>query len=208
MCRSRLGSDPASERSAATWMPTSARRRTFARCQARIASSIRVSSEPPMCPQALDGDRAGLAQQIGGDQGFVGGVVGQPSQSRCTSLRHPTRARADFPASGGAGAAPICSSIWYRISRSATRSSWSAVAGVPVLRPTHDPSRVRGRPDRQHTDKLHPGAVTLTRTTSGWEIDLRAGGLSRRDNGRYYEAWMTDRPGPWCRPPRSTRDPK
>jgi hypothetical protein len=34
------------------------------------------------------------------------------------------------------------------------------------------------------------GAATLTRTTSGWRIELRTAGLLRLDNGRYYEAWM------------------
>jgi hypothetical protein len=43
-----------------------------------------------------------------------------------------------------------------------------------------------------------PGATataTLTRTTSGWEIELHASGLPRLDNGRYYEAWMKNAAG-------------
>jgi hypothetical protein len=34
------------------------------------------------------------------------------------------------------------------------------------------------------------GSATLTRTTSGWRIELHISGLPRLDNGRYYEAWM------------------
>jgi Anti-sigma-K factor rskA len=32
--------------------------------------------------------------------------------------------------------------------------------------------------------------VTLTQTTSGWQIVLRGHGLPRLDNGYYYEAWL------------------
>jgi hypothetical protein len=39
------------------------------------------------------------------------------------------------------------------------------------------------------------GDVTLTRTTSGWRIQLHATGLPRRDNGAYYEAWLKSRSG-------------
>jgi hypothetical protein len=30
----------------------------------------------------------------------------------------------------------------------------------------------------------------LTKTTSGWRIELNATGLPRLDNGRYYQAWL------------------
>jgi Anti-sigma-K factor rskA len=39
------------------------------------------------------------------------------------------------------------------------------------------------------------GDVTLTKTTSGWRITLRAKGLVRRDNGQYYEAWLKSSQG-------------
>jgi hypothetical protein len=40
---------------------------------------------------------------------------------------------------------------------------------------------------------LAPGAkgtATLTKTTSGWRIQLSASGLPRLANGRYYQAWL------------------
>jgi hypothetical protein len=46
--------------------------------------------------------------------------------------------------------------------------------------------------------ELAPGAsgdVTMTRTTSGWEIHLQAEGLPRRDEGAYYEAWLKNEDG-------------
>lgn len=39
------------------------------------------------------------------------------------------------------------------------------------------------------------GDITLTRTTSGWKIQLHATGLPRRDNGAYYEAWLKNGSG-------------
>ena len=43
---------------------------------------------------------------------------------------------------------------------------------------------------------LAPGAsgnATLTKTSSGWRIELDATGLPRLDNGRFYEAWLKRR---------------
>jgi hypothetical protein len=39
------------------------------------------------------------------------------------------------------------------------------------------------------------GAATLTKTTSGWRIELHATGLPRLDNGRFYEAWLKNDAG-------------
>ena len=39
------------------------------------------------------------------------------------------------------------------------------------------------------------GDVTLTKTTSGWDIRLHANGLARRDGGEFYEAWLKDDAG-------------
>ena len=45
---------------------------------------------------------------------------------------------------------------------------------------------------------LAPGATgeaTLTKTTSGWRIELDATGLPRLDAGRFYEGWLRDAAG-------------
>ena len=39
------------------------------------------------------------------------------------------------------------------------------------------------------------GEVTLTKTTSGWKVELHATGLPRRADGEFYEAWMKDASG-------------
>jgi anti-sigma-K factor RskA len=46
--------------------------------------------------------------------------------------------------------------------------------------------------------KLAPGAngqATLTKTSSGWRIELSATGLPRRDGSRFYEAWLLNAQG-------------
>jgi hypothetical protein len=46
--------------------------------------------------------------------------------------------------------------------------------------------------------RLAPGAggdATLTKTTSGWRIELDATGLPRLDRGRFYEAWLKNAGG-------------
>jgi Anti-sigma-K factor rskA len=39
------------------------------------------------------------------------------------------------------------------------------------------------------------GSATLTKTSSGWRIDLRATGLPPLNNGRYYQAWLKNSAG-------------
>ena len=39
------------------------------------------------------------------------------------------------------------------------------------------------------------GEATLTKTTSGWRIELRATGLPHLDGGRFYEAWLRNAAG-------------
>jgi hypothetical protein len=39
------------------------------------------------------------------------------------------------------------------------------------------------------------GDATLTRTESGWRIELDAAGLPRLDGGRFYQAWLRDADG-------------
>jgi Anti-sigma-K factor rskA len=39
------------------------------------------------------------------------------------------------------------------------------------------------------------GEATLTKTSSGWRIELKATGLRRLDAGRFYEAWLRNSAG-------------
>jgi hypothetical protein len=39
------------------------------------------------------------------------------------------------------------------------------------------------------------GSATLTKTASGWQIQLQATGLPHLENGRYYQAWLKNATG-------------
>jgi hypothetical protein len=39
------------------------------------------------------------------------------------------------------------------------------------------------------------GTASLTKTDSGWHVVLHATGLTRLDNGRYYQAWLKNAAG-------------
>jgi hypothetical protein len=39
------------------------------------------------------------------------------------------------------------------------------------------------------------GSATLTRTSTGWRVYLKAEGLPRRDSGQFYEAWLRNGAG-------------
>jgi anti-sigma-K factor RskA len=70
-----------------------------------------------------------------------------------------------------------------------------AAVAVIVLGSSTSPQRFRAA---LGSTGLVPGATgeaTLTKTDSGWRIELDATGLPRLDNGRFYEAWLRDDAG-------------
>jgi Anti-sigma-K factor rskA, C-terminal len=72
-----------------------------------------------------------------------------------------------------------------------------AAAIVAVVVTTSGTSGEHFRAALGATD-LVPGAsgkATLTKTTSGWRIELDATGLPRLDDGRFYEAWLKNEAG-------------
>ncbi|MFI5039877.1 MAG: anti-sigma factor domain-containing protein [Solirubrobacterales bacterium] len=71
----------------------------------------------------------------------------------------------------------------------------AAVIGLSVLRSGSSSERFRAA---LAATELAPGAsgqATLTKTTSGWRVELDASGLPRLDGGRYYEAWLRNGAG-------------
>ena len=71
----------------------------------------------------------------------------------------------------------------------------AAVIGLSVLRSGSSSERFRAA---LAATELAPGAsgqATLTKTTSGWRVELDASGLPRLDAGRFYEAWLRNGAG-------------
>jgi anti-sigma factor RsiW len=71
----------------------------------------------------------------------------------------------------------------------------AAVVGLSVFRSGSSSLRFKAA---LAATALAPGAkgqATLTKTSSGWRIELDANGLPRLDGGRFYEAWLRNRAG-------------
>ena len=78
-----------------------------------------------------------------------------------------------------------------------TAATAVAVVAVALVVLNSGTSPERFRASLAATD-LAPGAAgeaTLTKTSSGWRIELNATGLRRLDGGRFYEAWLRDSSG-------------
>jgi len=71
----------------------------------------------------------------------------------------------------------------------------AAVVGLSVFRSGSSSLRFKAA---LAATELAPGAkgqATLTKTSSGWRVELDASGLPRLDGGRFYEAWLRNRAG-------------
>jgi anti-sigma-K factor RskA len=69
------------------------------------------------------------------------------------------------------------------------------VIGLAVFRSSSSPTRFQAA---LAATALAPGAkgeATLTKTSSGWRIELDATGLPRLDGGRFYQAWLRNASG-------------
>ncbi len=127
--------------------------------------------------------------------------TGWPSSGgRSRSCGVPPRTSRRRPACGHASkrsTAPLtgrrshASSSAERPRPSPSASVSPSSSSVPAL----PPSASRRR-SRAHRSRLRAtGRATLTKTPSGWRVELRATGLPRLDNGRFYEAWLKDAAG-------------
>jgi anti-sigma-K factor RskA len=71
-----------------------------------------------------------------------------------------------------------------------------AVAAVlVVLRSGSSGERLEAALAPTHLVRGATGEATLTKTSSGWRIELHATGLPRLDGGRFYEAWLRNTDG-------------
>jgi len=87
---------------------------------------------------------------------------------------------------------------WLRYAIGGVAAAVLLAIGVGVgIQVTRDDDQVQFAASLKATD-LEPtatGDVTLTKTASGWRIELHATGLPRRADGEFYEAWLKDGSG-------------
>jgi hypothetical protein len=67
--------------------------------------------------------------------------------------------------------------------------------GLSVLRSDKSPEQFRAALAPTALLPEARGDATLTKTSSGWRIELEATGLPRLEKGRYYQAWLRDTAG-------------
>jgi anti-sigma-K factor RskA len=147
---------------------------------------------------SLPADRRGeLEERVAGSEELAGRLAEQQravalSQSAAAEVKAPEALRARIEAQrharparrrrrvlvGGLAAAAVAGAvaIGLIVSRSSAEQFQAALGATPSL----------------------PGAsgqATLTKTSSGWRIELHTSGLPRLDRGRFYEAWLRNGAG-------------
>ena len=101
-------------------------------------------------------------------------------RARIEAQRRPRRVRAPrgFALAGAAVAAVLVVAI-----------------GLTVLRSGSSAQRFQAALGPTNLVPAATGKATLTKTASGWRIQLSATGLPRLENGRFYEAWLRNSSG-------------
>jgi anti-sigma-K factor RskA len=143
----------------------------------RGALEDRVAASPELTARLAEQQRAvALAQSAAADVKAPAGLRARiEADRRAPSARAPRRVLL----AGAAAAAVVAAvAIGLVVSRSGTsEQQFRAALGSP--------------PSAQHAT----GEATLTKTSSGWRIELDASGLPRLDRGRFYQAWLRNGSG-------------
>jgi anti-sigma-K factor RskA len=142
----------------------------------RSALEARVAASPELAARLAEQERALALFQSAADE------VDAPAglRRRVESQRHRRRtwAPARLVAVGAAAVAVVAVAIGVAVITSGTSGErFRAALGPTDLAPDAN------------------GEATLTKTSSGWRIELNATGLPRLENGRFYEAWLRNTAG-------------
>lgn len=168
--RSRRPDEPREEELAALADGSLAPERQAA-VEARVAASSELADRLAEQQQALSFTRSAAAE------------VEAPAslRTRVDAQRRPRRASAPqrFVLIGVAAAAVVAVAIGAAVLRSSGTSGerFQAALAPTTLAPAAS------------------GDATLTKTPSGWRVELRAKGLPHLDRGRFYEAWLRNAAG-------------
>jgi hypothetical protein len=142
----------------------------------RAAAEARVAASPELAERLAEQERAvAYARQAAADVEAPAGLRRRiEAQGRVSRTWAPGR----IALAGAAAVAVAAVAIGIAVSRSGT----SAQQFRAALAPTDLAPRANGN-------------ATLTKTSSGWRIELDAAGLPRLDAGRFYEAWLKNAAG-------------
>jgi anti-sigma-K factor RskA len=141
----------------------------------RSALEARVAASPELAALFAEQERAVTLARSAAEQ------VEAPASLRAEIERRRHARRSNPPRFALAGAVAVAA-LAVVLVVAVVRSGSSAQRFHAALAPTG----------------LVPGATgkaTLTKTTSGWRINLHATGLPRLDSGRFYQAWLRNSAG-------------
>ena len=113
---------------------------------------------------------------------------GEPAFDRRSVLRRPLQAVAGV-------AARIPRRPRYAIAAAAAAAAVAVVVALAANNPAPRAQQFAMVVSGTDLAPAAHGSATLTKTTSGWRIELSAAGLPRLSNGRYYEAWLKSSAG-------------
>jgi hypothetical protein len=142
----------------------------------RTALEARIAASPILAERLAEQERAvallrGAADEVDAPAGLQARLEAQRS---ARTVRTPRR----LALAGGAAAAVAAAAIVVAVSGAGSHGTrFQAALGPTALAP-----QARGD-------------ATLTKTSSGWRIQLDATGLPRLAGGRFYEAWLRDTHG-------------
>jgi hypothetical protein len=144
----------------------------------RVALEARVAASSELADRLAEQQRAVALTRSAAEEVVAPAAL----RARIEAQRRPRRARSPrrFVLAGAATAAAVVVAVGVGVS--VLGSGTSAESFHAALAATD----------------LAPGATggaTLTKTTSGWRIELDATGLPRLDGGRFYEAWLRNDAG-------------
>ena len=136
---------------------------------------------------AASSELAGLLAEQERAVSLAGHAAAEVEAPETLRARIPTRERARGPAIGRRrlvviSAATAAAVLAVGIGLAVLNSGTSATRFQAALAPTELAPQANGE-------------ATLTKTSSGWRIELDATGLPRLDRGRFYEAWLRNAAG-------------
>ena len=142
----------------------------------RAALEERVAASPELADRLAEQERAvSWANSAAGEVEAPAALRARiEAQQRSRSMRRPRR----FVLAGAAAAAVLVVAV-----------------GIAVLGSGSSPQRFQAALGPTDLAPAASGKATLTKTSSGWRIALRATGLPRRDGRNFYEAWLRNGSG-------------
>jgi hypothetical protein len=142
----------------------------------RDALEAQVAGSPELAARLAEQERALDLFQSAADE--VDAPAGLRRRIEARRHRRRTFAPTRLVAVGAAAVAVLAVAIGVAVITSGTSSQrFRAALGPTDLAPAAN------------------GEASLTKTSSGWRIELHATGLPRLDNGRFYEAWLRNSAG-------------